>query len=148
MAIATVNPATGETLRRFEPLDDRQIEEKLQKSVEAAEKAILRHPTHPDVWAAKGLVLASLGRFEEAGPSFTTAIEILGTPLSLRIFVAASSIFFVTSTGREFVSPVADSAGEAVRSLKAASPKRRKIDRTAVTRPIETLFIESESLEA
>jgi succinate-semialdehyde dehydrogenase/glutarate-semialdehyde dehydrogenase len=30
MPIATVNPATGETLKTFEPLDDRQIEEKLQ----------------------------------------------------------------------------------------------------------------------
>ena len=38
MAIATVNPATGETLKTFEPLDDRQIEEKLQRSAEAAEK--------------------------------------------------------------------------------------------------------------
>ena len=38
MAIATVNPATGETLRKFEALDDRQIEEKLQRSVEAAAK--------------------------------------------------------------------------------------------------------------
>src|ERR1700738_4345873 len=38
MAIATVNPATGETLKTFEPLDDRQIEEKLQRSAEAAAK--------------------------------------------------------------------------------------------------------------
>ena len=36
MAIATVNPATGETLKTFEALGDRQIEEKLQRSVEAA----------------------------------------------------------------------------------------------------------------
>jgi len=38
MAIATVNPATGETLKTFEPLNDRQIDEKLQRSAEAAEK--------------------------------------------------------------------------------------------------------------
>ena len=38
MTIATVNPATGETLKTFEPLNDQQIEEKLQRSVEAAEK--------------------------------------------------------------------------------------------------------------
>ena len=38
MAIATVNPATGETLKTFEPLSDSQIEEKLQRSAEAAEK--------------------------------------------------------------------------------------------------------------
>ncbi len=38
MAIATVNPATGETLKGFEPLGDREIEEKLQRSVEAARR--------------------------------------------------------------------------------------------------------------
>ena len=37
MAIATVNPATGETLKTFEPLRDAEIEEKLQRSVEAAQ---------------------------------------------------------------------------------------------------------------
>ena len=36
MAIATVSPATGETLRTFDPLGDQEIEEKLQRSVEAA----------------------------------------------------------------------------------------------------------------
>jgi succinate-semialdehyde dehydrogenase/glutarate-semialdehyde dehydrogenase len=35
MAIATINPATGETIRTFEPLRNEQIEEKLQRSVEA-----------------------------------------------------------------------------------------------------------------
>jgi succinate-semialdehyde dehydrogenase/glutarate-semialdehyde dehydrogenase len=35
MAIATINPTTGETLRTFEPLGEREIEEKLQRSVEA-----------------------------------------------------------------------------------------------------------------
>src|SRR5438105_5055248 len=38
MAIATVNPATGETLKTFDPLSNQQIEEKLQRSFEAAEK--------------------------------------------------------------------------------------------------------------
>jgi succinate-semialdehyde dehydrogenase/glutarate-semialdehyde dehydrogenase len=32
MAIATVNPATGETLRTFEPLDDRGIDEALERA--------------------------------------------------------------------------------------------------------------------
>jgi succinate-semialdehyde dehydrogenase/glutarate-semialdehyde dehydrogenase len=38
MAIATINPATGETLRTFDPLRDAEIEDKLQKSVEAAKR--------------------------------------------------------------------------------------------------------------
>ena len=33
MSIATINPATGETLRVFEPLGEQEIEEKLQRSV-------------------------------------------------------------------------------------------------------------------
>jgi succinate-semialdehyde dehydrogenase / glutarate-semialdehyde dehydrogenase len=32
MAIATVNPATGETLKTFEPLSDAQVEKKLQRA--------------------------------------------------------------------------------------------------------------------
>jgi succinate-semialdehyde dehydrogenase/glutarate-semialdehyde dehydrogenase len=35
MAIATVNPATGELLKTFEPLTDAQIEAKVQRAVEA-----------------------------------------------------------------------------------------------------------------
>src|SRR5260370_7494772 len=38
MAIATVNPATGETLHTFNPLSDAEIEERLQRSVEAARR--------------------------------------------------------------------------------------------------------------
>src|SRR5262249_33811017 len=38
MAIATVNPSTGETLKTFQPLRDTEIEEKLQRSVQAAAK--------------------------------------------------------------------------------------------------------------
>src|SRR5713101_2817345 len=38
MAIATVNPATGETLRTFDALGDQGIEERLQRSVEAARR--------------------------------------------------------------------------------------------------------------
>src|SRR5271156_5696238 len=34
MAIATINPTTGETLKTFEPLSDRQIEEKIARAAE------------------------------------------------------------------------------------------------------------------
>jgi succinate-semialdehyde dehydrogenase / glutarate-semialdehyde dehydrogenase len=33
MAIATINPATGELLKKFEPISDAQLEEKLQRAV-------------------------------------------------------------------------------------------------------------------
>ena len=35
MAIATINPATGELLRRFDPLTNQEIERKLQQTAEA-----------------------------------------------------------------------------------------------------------------
>ncbi|MFZ0523994.1 MAG: aldehyde dehydrogenase family protein, partial [Candidatus Acidiferrales bacterium] len=35
MAIATINPATGEVLKTFEPISDAQLEEKLQRAVNA-----------------------------------------------------------------------------------------------------------------
>ncbi|HJT18347.1 MAG TPA: NAD-dependent succinate-semialdehyde dehydrogenase [Thermoanaerobaculia bacterium] len=38
MAIATVNPATGETLKKFDALSDQEIEKKLQRSLEGAKK--------------------------------------------------------------------------------------------------------------
>src|SRR6516164_3231058 len=38
MAIATINPATGEVLKKFEPLSEAQIEQKLQLAVSAFRK--------------------------------------------------------------------------------------------------------------
>src|SRR5277367_6696642 len=38
MAIATINPATGEVVKRFEPLDGAQIEQKLQLAASAFQK--------------------------------------------------------------------------------------------------------------
>ncbi len=38
MAIATVNPATGQLVKSFEPLTDSQIEEKLQRAADTFSK--------------------------------------------------------------------------------------------------------------
>src|SRR6204780_2678599 len=35
MSIATTNPATGEVLKSFDPISDAQLEQKLQRAVEA-----------------------------------------------------------------------------------------------------------------
>ncbi|HSU85973.1 MAG TPA: aldehyde dehydrogenase family protein, partial [Chthoniobacterales bacterium] len=43
MAIASINPATGERLREFEPLDEAALEEKLA----TAEKAFQTHRLSP-----------------------------------------------------------------------------------------------------
>ena len=35
MAIATINPATGETIKKFEALTDAQVDQKIQRATEA-----------------------------------------------------------------------------------------------------------------
>ncbi len=82
MAIATVNPATGEVLKTFEPLTDVQIEEKLQRSVRAF--AEFRHTTFASR-AAKMLKAAEIleadkekfGRVMtlEMGKTFRSAVD-------------------------------------------------------------------------
>src|SRR2546430_967891 len=81
MAIATVNPATGETLRRFEPLDDRQIEEKLQRSVEAAAKNRRRSFSDRASRMRKAADLLD-GRQRELGALITTE---MGKPIKAAI---------------------------------------------------------------
>ena len=58
MAIATINPATGQLLKTFEPLSDAQIEDKLQRAWDA----FLKHRTVP---------------FAERAPMMLKAAEIL-----------------------------------------------------------------------
>ena len=43
MAIATINPATGELLKSFEPLTDAQIEVKLQKAADTFSSTAMCH---------------------------------------------------------------------------------------------------------
>ncbi len=38
MAIATINPATGQTIKRFEALTDAQVDQKIQRATEAFPK--------------------------------------------------------------------------------------------------------------
>src|SRR5215470_7258120 len=38
MAIATINPATGEVVKKFEPLSDSELEEKIQRAAETFSK--------------------------------------------------------------------------------------------------------------
>ena len=42
MAIATINPATGEVVKTFEPISDAQLEEKLQRAVNDVSRIIAR----------------------------------------------------------------------------------------------------------
>src|SRR5918997_4691410 len=50
MAIATVNPATGETLKTYEPLTDEALEEKLARAAEAWTSYRLTSPADRAGW--------------------------------------------------------------------------------------------------
>ncbi|MCZ2860111.1 NADP-dependent succinic semialdehyde dehydrogenase [Blastococcus sp. VKM Ac-2987] len=50
MAIATINPATGETLKTFEPLTDEALEEKLARAAEAFAAYRLTSPAERAGW--------------------------------------------------------------------------------------------------
>jgi succinate-semialdehyde dehydrogenase / glutarate-semialdehyde dehydrogenase len=55
MSIATINPATGELLKTFEPLTDSQIDEKLEKAADA----FLKHRRVPFAERARMLLAAA-----------------------------------------------------------------------------------------
>src|ERR1700733_43393 len=82
MAIATVNPATGELVKSFEPLSNWQIEEKLQRAAETfpkfrklsfAQRAAMMHKAAQILEAEK----EALGRVmpTEMGKTLQSAIS-------------------------------------------------------------------------
>jgi succinate-semialdehyde dehydrogenase/glutarate-semialdehyde dehydrogenase len=82
MSIATINPATGELLKTFEPLTDSQIEEKLEKAAEA----FVKHRKVPFAERARMMLAAAtileneketFGRImtTEMGKTFRSAVE-------------------------------------------------------------------------
>jgi succinate-semialdehyde dehydrogenase/glutarate-semialdehyde dehydrogenase len=82
MSIATINPATGELLKTFEPLTDSEIERKLEK----AAAAFLKHRKVPFAERARMLLAAAtileneketFGRImtTEMGKTFRSAVE-------------------------------------------------------------------------
>jgi succinate-semialdehyde dehydrogenase/glutarate-semialdehyde dehydrogenase len=82
MSIATINPATGELLKTFEPLTDSEIEEKLEKAAEA----FVKHRKVPFAERARMMLAAAailenekeaFGRImtTEMGKTFRSAVE-------------------------------------------------------------------------
>jgi succinate-semialdehyde dehydrogenase/glutarate-semialdehyde dehydrogenase len=82
MSIATINPATGELLKTFEPLTDSEIERKLEKSADA----FVKHRSVPFAERARMLLGAAIileneketfGRImtTEMGKTFRSAVE-------------------------------------------------------------------------
>src|SRR5271170_941150 len=82
MAIATMNPATGQILKTFDPLSDAQMDDKLQR----AANAFLHHRKTSFAERAKGMLKAAeilesekenFGRMmtTEMGKTFRSAID-------------------------------------------------------------------------
>ena len=81
MAIATINPATGEVLKKFEPLTDAQVDERITKAAKAFQS--FRKTSFADraKWMRNaGEILAAekaeLGRLMtlEMGKTFSSAV--------------------------------------------------------------------------
>ncbi len=71
MGIASINPATGEKLKEFVPLDDKEIEKRLQR----AEKAFAHHRREP--FAKRGqLMLAAASLLEHEKDKFARIITL------------------------------------------------------------------------
>jgi len=116
MAIATINPATGETLKTFEPLTDAQIEEKLQR----ATTAFARHRKMPFAERTRLMLKVAdilekdkevFGRLmtTEMGKTYRSAVdEILKCASGCRYYAENAERFLAdeiieTSASRSFV---------------------------------------------
>ena len=78
MSIATINPATGETLKTFQALSDAQLEEKLQRAASAfaqfrkstfadREQIYLFGVESEEVWQDTGNALFPFQRIQKRG---------------------------------------------------------------------------------
>lgn len=85
MAIASVNPATGETLKIFEPLNQQQIEEKIRKAVRTFATYRLTPYSQRSQWMRKAAEILENER-EELGRIMTLE---MGKPLREAIAEAA-----------------------------------------------------------
>jgi succinate-semialdehyde dehydrogenase / glutarate-semialdehyde dehydrogenase len=85
MAIATINPATGQVLKRFEPLTDAQVEEK----VERAARTFLRYRQVPFVERARMMLKAA--EILEAGKDALGRLMTLEMGKPLRAAVAEAA---------------------------------------------------------
>ena len=104
MAIASVNPATGETLRKFDSLDDRAIEEKLARAATAF--AQHRQTSFP---ARAHALKAAAGLLETESETFARIITLeMGKPIRAareEIAKCATGCRFYASNAEELLAP-------------------------------------------
>jgi succinate-semialdehyde dehydrogenase / glutarate-semialdehyde dehydrogenase len=82
MAIATINPATGETLKTFEPLTDAQVDQKIQKAAETFPKFRKLSFAQRGQWMLKAADILEAEKNElarimtiEMGKTFRSAVD-------------------------------------------------------------------------
>ena len=61
MAIATINPATGETLQTFEPLSDDAVQEKIARAAAAFDADLMARRTFAVLARAAGVPATGTG---------------------------------------------------------------------------------------
>ena len=105
MAIATINPATGETIQTFTPLTDREIDRKLQQ----AETAFRAHRRRPFSDRAKWMLQAAkILESEQAAFGRLMTLE-MGKPIRAARAEAvkcASACRYYAENGERFLADV------------------------------------------
>jgi succinate-semialdehyde dehydrogenase/glutarate-semialdehyde dehydrogenase len=116
MAIATVNPATGETVKTFEPLSNGQIEEKLQKAADTFPK--FRKLSY----AQRGAMMNKAGQIleaqkEEFGRIMTTEMGKTHQSAIAEAVKCASACRYYAENAERFMAPEKLDTGGAQTSL-------------------------------
>src|SRR6478735_2455285 len=87
MAIATINPATGETLKTFEPLTEEALEQKLAQAADAWQQYRLTTPEQRVGWLrAAADVLAELMTTEMGKTLASAKAEVAKCATALRFY--------------------------------------------------------------
>jgi succinate-semialdehyde dehydrogenase/glutarate-semialdehyde dehydrogenase len=116
MAIATVNPATGETVKTFEPLSNGQIEEKLKKAADTFPK--FRKLSY----AQRGAMMNKAGQIleaqkEEFGRIMTTEMGKTHQSAIAEAVKCASACRYYAENAERFMAPEKLDTGGAQTSL-------------------------------
>jgi succinate-semialdehyde dehydrogenase/glutarate-semialdehyde dehydrogenase len=104
MAIATINPATGETIKTYEPLSDDALEEKLQRAAAAFAEYRLTDPAQRAGWlrAAADVLDADAATVAEL---MTTEMGKTLASAKAEVAKCAKALRFYAEHGEEYLQP-------------------------------------------
>ena len=98
MAIASINPATGETLKTFEPLTDAQIEDRLARAAAAAAGYRLSSPAERSGWLDSAADVLD-GDAERVGALMTTEMGKTLASAKAEVAKCAKALRFFAERG-------------------------------------------------